>query len=184
MKLNVGTREDDTPYMLSAEEIGMNISEMFGRSEEWVALCDKSPALARAFGEVHFALDEEDPQYLSCFIHEIDKNADALEVIQDDDDLSYPYLTAKRLLALCETDDSKPAKPPVASVSYSWDDIQSWLDERGNAPDVPFAGHVWTPEQQADVMATLQEYLEMHVYESFGRTLYVEALDAEWEKIK
>lgn len=78
----------------------------------------------------------------------------------------------------------EPAKPPVASISYSWDDIQSWLDERGNAPDVPFAGHVWTPEQQADVMATLQEYLEMHVYESFGRTLYVEALDAEWEKIK
>lgn len=80
--------------------------------------------------------------------------------------------------------DDEPARSLVASVSYSWDDIQSWLDERGNAPDVPFAGHVWTPEQQADVMERLQEYLEMHVYESFGRKLYVEALDAEWEKIK
>ena len=84
----------------------------------------------------------------------------------------------------------EPAKPPVASISYSWEDIQCWLDERGSSsylgqgPDVPFAGHVWTPEQQANVMATLQEYLEMHVYHSFGRTLYVEALEAEWEKIK
>ena len=77
-----------------------------------------------------------------------------------------------------------PAKPPVASVSYSWDDIQGWLDQRGNMPDVPFAGHVWTPEQQASVMERLQEYMEMHVYESFGRTLYVEALEAEWEKIR
>jgi len=76
------------------------------------------------------------------------------------------------------------AKPPVASVSYSWDDIQGWLDQRGSDPDVPFAGHVWTPEQQASMMERLQEYLEMHVYESFGRTLYVEALEAEWEKIK
>lgn len=80
--------------------------------------------------------------------------------------------------------DDEPARSLVASVSYSWDDIQSWLDERGNDPDVPFARHVWTPEQQADVMERLQEYLEMHVYESFGRTLYVEALEAEWEKIK
>lgn len=82
----------------------------------------------------------------------------------------------------------EPAKPPVASISYSWDDIQCWLGERENDPDspfdAPFAGHVWTPEQQANVMATLQEYLEMHVYHSFGRTLYVEALEAEWEKIK
>lgn len=76
------------------------------------------------------------------------------------------------------------ARPLVASVSYSWDDIQSWLDERGNDPDEPFAGHVWTPEQQADVMERLQDYLEMHVYDSFGRALYVEALEAEWEKIK
>ena len=76
----------------------------------------------------------------------------------------------------------EPAKPPVASVSYSWDDVQGWLDKR--CPDVPFARHVWTPEQQADVMERLQEYMEMHVYESLGGALYIEALEAEWEKIK
>lgn len=78
----------------------------------------------------------------------------------------------------------EPARSLVASVSYSWDDVQGWLDKRGTDPDVPFARHVWTPEQQADVMERLQEYMEMHVYESLGGALYIEALEAEWEKIK
>jgi len=208
MKLKVGTREDGTDYMLSARAIAMDISDKFSRSEPWLLLCDQGldlegdgtdpTGLRRPFAEVDDSSHEDSTHELSRFIRSIDRSAEGLAVVQADDTLSYPYLTAKRLLALCETDSHEPlppifaeveamlkapSKPPVASVSYSWDDIQGWLDQRGSDPDVPFAGHVWTPEQQASVMERLQEYLEMHVYESFGRTLYVEALEAEWEKI-
>jgi hypothetical protein len=114
--------------------------------------------------------------WVLAWVHE---NSVAFHKTEIGDDIALPPIFADVEAML-----KAPAKPPVASVSYSWDDIQGWLDQRGSDPDVPFAGHVWTPEQQADVMERLQEYLEMHVYESFGRTLYVEALDAEWEKIK
>ena len=107
MKLNVGTREDNTPSMLSAEEIGMNISDKFSGSEPWFALCDKNAALRNAFAMVGRGSDEDSTSSLSQLIRAIDKSADALEIVQADDDLSYPYLTAKRLLALCETDDSR-----------------------------------------------------------------------------
>lgn len=107
MKLNVGTREDDTPYMLSALDIGMNISDKFSGSEPWFALCDKNAALRNAFAMVGRGSDEDSTSSLSQLIRAIDKSADALEIVQADEMLSYPYMTAKRLLALCETDDSR-----------------------------------------------------------------------------
>ena len=107
MKLNIGTRMDGTDYMLSALDIGMNITDKFRRSEPWLALCDKDAALRNAFAMVDQGSDEDSTSMLSQWIRAIDKSADALEIVQADDDLSYPYLTAKRLLALCETDDSR-----------------------------------------------------------------------------
>lgn len=107
MKLNIGPRMDGTPYMLSANDIGMNITDKFRRSEPWLALCDKDAELRNAFVWVDQGSDEDSTGMLSQWIRAIDRNADALGIVQADDDLSYPYLTAKRLLALCETDDSR-----------------------------------------------------------------------------
>ena len=117
MKLKVGTREDGTDYMLSARAIAMDISDKFSRSEPWLLLCDQGldldgdstdpTGLRRPFAEVSNSSHEDSTHELSRFIRSIDRSAEALAVVQADDTLSYPYLTAKRLLALCETDSSR-----------------------------------------------------------------------------
>ena len=114
MKLKVGTREDGTDYMLSARAIAMDITDKFGRSEPWLLLCDQGlgsetdpTGLRRPFAEVNSGWGDDDTSSLSRFIRSIDRSADALAVVQADDTLSYPYLTAKRLLALCETDSMR-----------------------------------------------------------------------------
>jgi len=117
MKLKVGTREDGTDYMLSARAIATDITDKFGRSEPWLLLCNQGldlegdgtdpTGLRRPFAEVDSVWGDDDTSGLSRFIRSIDRSADALAVVQADDTLSYPYLTAKRLLALCETESSR-----------------------------------------------------------------------------
>ena len=143
MKLNIGPGENDTPYMLSALDIGVNITDKFRRSEPWFRLCDKDAALRNAFAMVDRCVDEDSTSMLSQWIRAIDRNADALEIVQADDDLSYPYLTAKRLLALCETDDSRihALADDAGFMGISWwsasdfeTAIQRVLDDENEVP--------------------------------------------------
>lgn len=171
MKLNIGTRMDGTPYMLSALDIGMDITDKFGRSEPWLALCDKDAELRNAFEQVDQGSDEDSTGMLSQWIRAIDKNADALEIVQGNDDLSYPYLTAKRLLALCETDDSRihDLAADAGFMGISWwqasdfeSAIQRVLDDETEVPKwVTEKLDTSTVDKMVDaLMAVCEDFLE------------------------
>jgi len=178
MRLKVGTREDGTDYMLSARAIAMDITDKFGRSEPWLLLCDQGldlgtdpTGLRRPFAEVDNSSHEDSTHELSRFIRSIDRSAEALAVMQADDTLSYPYLTAKRLLALCETDSSRiqDLAADAGLMGLSWwsasdfeSAIQRVLDDETEVPKwAAEKVDVATFDKMADaLMAVCEDWLE------------------------